>query len=83
MKSEFRSKTQAQGRRHIGGYTQSKKSSAEPSLADMVKMPKRLLAAHKTQFEQDATTASATYSLYNCCPQAAFVDRQLEERMSG
>lgn len=50
------------------------------ALADLVKMPKRL-QVKKSVATDDATTAASRFALYNCCPQAAYVDKQLIEHI--
>ena len=55
------------------------KMQAPPSFTDFVKVPKRLMPV------KNATCAlqQEKVSLYNCCPQAALIDREMETRMSG
>lgn len=54
---------------------QSTTSSVMPLLNEMVKMPKRLQP-------KKGLGQMNGYTLYNCCPQAAMVDREMENRLS-
>lgn len=56
-----------------------KQLRAPPSFTDFVKVPKRLLPVKNAACAQQQEKAS----LYNCCPQAALIDREMEARMSG
>jgi hypothetical protein len=49
-----------------------------PALTDFVKMPKRLLPKPGVASTKDP----ATLTLYQCCPQAKLLDKEMELRMS-